>query len=221
MHTMKSFKLLFVLFITLFYSLISHSSYLIAQIYKPVKWSYSVNKLSGNKAELVFTAKIEKNWYLYSQDIPKGGPIPTSFKFNPSQNYNLIGNVTEQNPEIKQDDNFSMTLKVYHNSATFKQKVKILSANDFTVDGSLEFMCCNNQQCLPPEDVDFKFELNGVVKTPGSSQSHVSASVNDKSESVKFDSAQKTNQLSTINHQRSTINDQRSTINDQRSTTND
>lgn len=71
MHTMKSFKLLFVLFITLFYSLISHSSYLIAQIYKPVKWSYSVNKLSGNKAELVFTAKIEKNWYLYSQDIPK------------------------------------------------------------------------------------------------------------------------------------------------------
>ncbi len=161
---MKLSKYLFILFITISSTLVTDSY---SQILKPVKWSFRTNKVAGNEANLVLTATIDYNWYLYSQSVPKGGPIATSFKFEPSANYELIGKVKEQEPEVKYDDNFEMTLKVFHNSAVFVQKVRVLSSKNFTIKGTLEFMCCNNKQCLPPDEVNFSFNLEGV---PGGGQ---------------------------------------------------
>ena len=66
-----------------------------AKIFDPVNWSYSSEKINDKEFDLLITAKIEKGWHLYSQFIEEGGPIPTSFKFNPSAAYKLIGKVTE------------------------------------------------------------------------------------------------------------------------------
>ena len=73
-------------FFLLFFSITAH-----AQILKPVEWSYSVNKVSDCEADLVFQAKIDAGWHLYSQIIPEGGPIPTSFTLAPSAAYEKAG----------------------------------------------------------------------------------------------------------------------------------
>ena len=61
-----------------------------SQIYDPVKWSTSVEKISDTEYNLIATAQIEAEWHIYSQDVEPGGPIPTSFFFTKNDNFTLI-----------------------------------------------------------------------------------------------------------------------------------
>ena len=135
-----------------------------AQIRNPVRWNFSTEKTGGNKYDLVLKATMEDGWHLYSQDIPEGGPIPTSFEFTESSAFKLIGKVRElSDAEVKFDKSFNMEVKMYNDEAVFRQEIEVLSPEDFTVDGSLEFMCCNDESCLPPRDVDFSFTVPGTA----------------------------------------------------------
>lgn len=136
-----------------------------AQIYSPVKWNYSSKKISDNEAEITIKATIDKGWHMYSQNVADDGPIPTSFSFEKSSNYSLIGKVTEGKAIEEQDVNFGMLLKFFEHEASFKQKVKLLSNKAFTIKGSLEYMCCDNTKCLPPETIEFEVKLDGASVT--------------------------------------------------------
>lgn len=130
-----------------------------AQVVKPVKWSFSVTKINKAESELVFTADIEKGWNIYSQHIGEGGPIPTSFNFEKGMGYMLTGNVTEPQGVEKMDKVFNMKVIYHSGKAEFRQKVKVMSLKPVTVKGHIEFMCCDAESCLPPEEVPFSFEL--------------------------------------------------------------
>jgi hypothetical protein len=71
-----------------------------SQILDPVKWAFNVEQITPDEATLILTAKIDKGWHLYSQDIPPNGPLPTTFTFEKSQNYKPIGKVTESKPIV-------------------------------------------------------------------------------------------------------------------------
>ena len=130
-----------------------------AKIFDPVKWSYSSEKINDKEYELLITAKIEKGWHLYSQFIEDGGPIPTSFKFNPSAAYKLIGKVTESpKPITAFDKNFNMEIAWHKNQAVFKQRIS-LNKPITAITGVLEFMVCDDQRCLPPAEVEFEVPL--------------------------------------------------------------
>ena len=145
-------KKLLVLFITI----LIHSA-LLAQIFEPVEWSFDTRDLGNGEYELIFEATIEDHWHLYSQNIDDGGPVPTSFTFEENDSYTLIGKVTES-PSIEEyNDLFGMTLRFFDGKATFIQKVKV--KEPVIVKGFLEFMSCDNAQCLPPSEVDFAFNL--------------------------------------------------------------
>ncbi len=130
-----------------------------AQILTPVKWSYSLEQ-KEKEASLLLKATIEKHWHLYSQDIGDGGPIPTSFKFTPSADFELAGKVIEPKAEMFHDPNFDMDLKFFETTVTFRQKIKIKTDKPFLVKGSLEFMVCNDKMCLPPEEIEFEIGVN-------------------------------------------------------------
>ncbi len=148
--------------IALFY-LLTISISLFSQIQEPVKWSYSVEKNGEKEATLVIKAKIDNHWHLYSQFVGEGGPLPTTFKFNPSANYKTVGKVTESpKPITIQDQVFEMEVKYFETEVAFRQKIKVLSDKDFKVSGVLEFMVCNDKQCLPPEEVEFSFDIKGA-----------------------------------------------------------
>ena len=133
-----------------------------SQILEPVKWKASVEKTSDKEALLVMTATIDKGWHLYSQFIPDGGPIKTTFVFEPSTNYKTIGGVSEGKAIEYFDKNFEMQLKYFGDKAVFKQKISLNAAAAFTINGSVEFMVCDDEKCLPPELINLKFDIPGT-----------------------------------------------------------
>ena len=129
-----------------------------AQILEPVKWSFESVALEDGTHQLLFTAKLDKGWYLYSQDLEDGGPIPTTFEFDESDNFQLVGDIAEKGDLIEKfDEMFDMNIKKYPNEVTFIATVKTERAAE--VAGYLTFMTCDDGRCLPPEDVDFSFSL--------------------------------------------------------------
>ena len=129
-----------------------------AQILEPVKWAFESNKVSDTEYELIFTADIDENWAVYSQFIGDDGPIPTTFVFDENENIELIGGVAEsdENKVTKYDPVFEMELSKFFKKAVFTQKVK-LSKDNTTIKGSLTYMTCDDEQCLPPTDEPFEF----------------------------------------------------------------
>lgn len=138
------------------------------QILKPVKWSFSTKQISAAEVQLVLTATIDPTWHLYSQDIPPDGPVPTSFTFEKSTDYKLIGKVKEPKAKEEFDKNFDMVVKYFADKAVFTQNIEVLTDKDFQIKGFLEFMCCDDGRCLPPDEVDFTFKIKGnpdIAKT--------------------------------------------------------
>lgn len=129
-----------------------------AQILDPVKWSFKTESISENEFHLVFEAKLDEGWYVYAQEINGDGPIPTSISFDKNSNITLIGNPSETGDKIKEgmDEVFGIDIKKFGKRAIFKQKVKV--ANRATkVTGTLEYMTCDDERCLPPTEVSFSF----------------------------------------------------------------
>ena len=116
--------------------------------------------IRDSEYEVVLVADIEYKWFLYSQYLEEGGPIPTTIDFEESDAYSLEGKTDElaENSVEVMDDMFGMKLKKYKNKATFVQKIK--SKSDLkSVKGSVEFMTCDDARCLPPEVIDFTATL--------------------------------------------------------------
>ncbi len=185
-----------------------------AQVLEPVKWSYNSEMTGASTALLKFTATIDDGWYLYSQNIADGGPIKTSFYFNEIKGFEFVDSdveITEEDsfegdgsriyrvvfnepvPEEKEDPNFGMVLKLLKKQADFTREIRILTGEPLTVTGFLEFMCCDNEKCLPPTSIDFTFSLQaeGVSSGDQTDQSGVErvsddASSGENSESVWY-----------------------------------
>ncbi len=153
---MKHFFQRFGLLVILMLSLASQ-----AQVLEPVKWRFTTESLGNDEFNLVFIAKIEPKWHLYSQDIPMSPPA-TTFTFEKNTDFELIGKVTESKSIEQYDPNFEMTLKFFSVEATFKQKVKVAAGKSATVKGNVEFMSCDDTRCLPPAEEPFSFSLQSA-----------------------------------------------------------
>ncbi len=137
-----------------------------AQVLEPVTWSFRSEKTGGNTFELVMSAELEKDWHLYAMDIEPGGPIATSFTFEPGAGFTLSGKTVEvTKPEVKFDNSFSMNIGMHSDRAEFRQKVTV-TGSPVTVKGYVTFMSCDDKQCLPPRDVEFALELKGGATAP-------------------------------------------------------
>ena len=160
-----------------------------SQIYNPVKWEFSVKKISDTQADLIIKANIGKGWHLYSQFMSgKDGPIPTTFTYNPSDDYMLDGKTKESKVISKYEPVYGMNLNYFENSATFTQKIKIKTDKNFSVKGKLNFMVCNDSMCLPPKDADFSFDIS-APKTKTSDANPKQPAINNSSDTAKIKSA--------------------------------
>jgi hypothetical protein len=128
---------------------------------EPVKWEMKYEAVSDIEGELVLTATMDDKWHIYSQLQSGDGPIPTSFSFLITSEWEPIGKVTEPEPENVYTEVFQSQVLMFSKSVSFRQKVKRKSAAEFYVLGELEFMSCNDVSCLPPK----KIKLNIKVPT--------------------------------------------------------
>ncbi len=144
-----------------------------AQILEPAKWTSTTSSSSvnaGDEVDLIFNVKIDNDWYLYSSEFPcEDGPIKTAFTFEPNAGYQLIGGIVPINPIDKYDEIFECDVKVFKNTAQFKQKVKLLGAG-VVIKGEYEYQVCTevDGRCVPG-DGEFlfdKFEVKGGKVIP-------------------------------------------------------
>ena len=136
-----------------------------SQVFNPIEWKTSVEKLSETEYNLITTATIDKGWHLYAQEVPKGGPRPTVFSYKPNENYSLVGKTSEDTGITEDDKTFQMRIKYFAKKATFKQKIK-LTAPAATIEVDVEFMVCDDVRCLPPRIKSLVFNApKGTGKT--------------------------------------------------------
>jgi hypothetical protein len=134
-----------------------------AQMRQPVKWNFSSTPLEGSLVEVVFTATVDEDWHIYSQNVKEGGPLPTTFTFEPSAEYSLIDEVKENSIAIEKfDQTFMMPVSWFEKTAVFVQVIKLKGATA-VVKGKVEFMACSEYECLLPESKGFCIEVK-VVK---------------------------------------------------------
>ena len=134
-----------------------------AQIKDPVKFKTEFNTLSDTEAEIVFTAAIDKGWHVYSTELGDGGPISATFNVDKTSGIELLGKLKPVGKEVATFDKlFEMKVRYFENTAKFIQKVK-LTGGAYEIEGYLEYGACDDESCLPPTEVPFKF--SGVAKT--------------------------------------------------------
>ena len=128
-----------------------------AQIQEPVKFKSELKTLAAGEAEIVFTATIDKGWHVYSTDLGDGGPISATFNVEKISGATVVGKLQPKGKEIASYDKlFEMNVRYFESTAQFVQKLK-LTGGDYKIEGFLEFGACNDENCLPPTQVEFNF----------------------------------------------------------------
>ena len=131
----------------------------IAQIKDPVKWKATSKKV-GNSYQVILTATLPKPWHIYSQFTGRGGPLPTALKFTKNPLLTFDGGVKEVG-KLKEeyDTNFDTKVKYFGDKVDFVQMVKVKGNLKTNVNVTIEYMTCDDSQCLPPTKKTFNVSL--------------------------------------------------------------
>ncbi len=127
-----------------------------AQMVDPVHFTAKMNTGNGSEGEIVFTAKVDPGWHVYSSDIGNDGPIPATFNVVKMSGAEPVGKLQPKGQVVEKfDDMFGMKLRFFENNAQFVQKVKFTQP-EYDIDCYLEYGACNDKTCMPPTQVEFK-----------------------------------------------------------------
>ena len=129
----------------------------------PVHFTSQLKELGSDEAEIIFSAKIDAGWHVYSTDL-SGGPIPATFNKVKMEGVETVGKLKPRGNEQKTFDKlFGMDVRYFEHTATFVQKVKF-TKEKYVIDCYLEYGACNDEMCMPPSSAEFKKE--GKRPTP-------------------------------------------------------
>ena len=127
-----------------------------AQMADPVKFATSLNTNADGTGEIVFSAKIEPGWHVYSTDIGDDGPVRATFNVVSMEGVEPVGKLMPRGKVTEQyDEMFSATLRFFELKGAFVQKVRFTKPR-YSIDCYLEYGACNDEMCLPPTSVAFK-----------------------------------------------------------------
>jgi thiol:disulfide interchange protein len=130
-------KLLFILFA--FFAFAKGNT----QILDPAKWTTKIEKKSENTYLLTFNAIIEKDWHLYSQFTPDGGPLPLEIIFKDQKgNFTLVGKAKESKTTTAFNDVFGVNETFFHDKAQIQQEVKVTNPKITKIEADLNYQVC-------------------------------------------------------------------------------
>ncbi len=167
-----------------------------AQIKDPVKFKTELTPLSDTEAEVVFTAAIDKGWHVYSTDLGDGGPISATFNVDNKSGVELVGKLKPVGKEVASFDKlFEMKVRYFENTAKFVQKVKF-TGGAYAIEGYLEYGACDDESCLPPTQVPFKF--SGVAKAGNAAATKTEQPKAEQPEQKVVDKADKKEEATSV-----------------------
>ena len=128
----------------------------------PIRWTIAVNKTSATEGTVTLTANIDEGWHLYGTEIPDGGPKPTSFSFEGSENVKFDGALKSSLPLTSVDDPvFGVKLSWWAKTVSFTRKYKVVDKKSAAkINATVSYMACNDENCMPPK----KQTLTATVK---------------------------------------------------------
>jgi Disulphide bond corrector protein DsbC len=127
----------------------------------PYTWTFSAKKIADKTFEIHCTVNVNTPWHTYSQFMHDGGPQPTKFEFAKSPLYTLVGPAKENGKIIaRHEDAYDIDVKYFDGKVDFVQTVKMKSTAKTNLTGTVSFMVCNDEQCLPPTSQKFSLALN-------------------------------------------------------------
>ena len=140
-----------------------------AQIQEPVKFKHEWKQLSATEAEIVFTATVDPGWHVYSTDLPDGGPIAATFNTDRLEGAETAAPLEPRGKVVeKMDPLFQMEVKYFEGrTACFAQRIR-LTGGAYEVTGYLQYGACNDENCLPPTNVEFSYRGTGPAGTAAS-----------------------------------------------------
>ncbi|MEO8567483.1 MAG: protein-disulfide reductase DsbD domain-containing protein [Ginsengibacter sp.] len=146
------------IFFALFFVFSSHV--LFAQLLNPVDWTVTSKKINDKVYEVHLIATINKGWHIYSQNTPDGGPVPTTITFTKNPLLDLDGKVKESGKlEQRHEEIFGVDVKQFSDKVEFIQVIKLKTRVKTSAKISVEYMVCNDRQCLPPVTKNFSIAL--------------------------------------------------------------
>lgn len=126
----------------------------------PVSWQYSAKKLANQTYEIHLTATIQNPWHVYSQFTPEGGPVPTKISFTQNPLVAITGPVKEVGKlHQKHEEVFGVDVKYFDGTVDFVQVIQLKTKIKTNINGSISFMVCNDEQCLPPKTIPFSVKI--------------------------------------------------------------
>ncbi len=153
----------------------------LAQMQDPVQFKTEWKAISDNEAEIVFTGTIERGWHVYSTDLEEGGPTSATFNIDQIKGAELVGKLTPKGNELDMmDPVFGMQVRFFEGTAIFVQKIK-LTGGDYNITGYLNYGACDDQNCMPPTNVEFTFK----GKAAGSAKQAVAPASQETTEATQ------------------------------------
>ncbi|HKC34641.1 MAG TPA: protein-disulfide reductase DsbD domain-containing protein [Chitinophagaceae bacterium] len=126
----------------------------------PVKWTFSAKKIADKSYEIHLTAVIEKEWHIYSQATPDGGPVPTSISYFKNPLLVIQGEAKEMGKLEKHFEKlFDVEVMQFSEKVDFVQTVNLKTNVKTNLTGKVAFMTCNDEMCLPPKSIPFSIAL--------------------------------------------------------------
>lgn len=145
-----------------------------AQIQEPVKFKAELRTPVAGEVEIVFTGAIDEGWHVYSTELGTGGPISATFNIDKISGASVSGKLQPVGKEIATFDKiFQMNVRYFSTTAQFIQKLK-LTGGAYQIQGYLEYGACNDENCLPPTQVEFDFSGKADNAASGTLAGHAS-----------------------------------------------
>lgn len=133
----------------------------------PVKWTFTARDAGNCQVDIILTGVIDEGWCTYSQFLEsEDGPVATAVQFGAGDGYQLSGKATESGELMKVNDPvFGMTLSKFKHKAIFTQRIVVKDTGK-PVAGTITYMCCNDDMCIPPKTVDFSVKIPALAGCP-------------------------------------------------------
>ncbi len=175
-----------------------------------VDWNISIKKTTNNQYEIIGEALPHSGWHVYSAFLPENTAIPTTITINPGLGFKAVGGIVEQPaPETHFDESFKAELKWHSKKATFTQKIEVTQPGKINISGFVEYMVCNDETCMPPDQIEFNFTVEGAEPAANTAprdnnvkQSTDAASIQEQPLPTQLDDVDQTQQETTqVNQQ--------------------
>lgn len=125
-----------------------------------VQWKFESKKIGEKTYEVKLIASMKDPWHIYSTTTPDGGPLPTKISFSKNPLTVIDGKVKEVGKlHSKFEKVFDIDTRYFNDKVEFVQTVNVKGNAKTNLTGTVEYMACTEEECLPPRSVPFTIAL--------------------------------------------------------------